>query len=102
MVDLIHGGTIEYPDGHTITLPPNSQRVFGSIWHNGGFIEVLFYEQPQPRQNVSDRIHLLITPAKGKRRGWLMNVEDAIAIIRGLSVAITQALEQDIPVKPPD
>ena len=102
MVDLIHGGTIEYPDGRTITLPPHSQRVFGSIWHNGAFIEVLFYEQPQPSQDASDRIHLLITPAKGKRRGWLMNVEDAIAIIRGLSVAITHAIEQGVPINSPD
>ena len=102
MVDLLRGGIIEYPDGHKVTIPPHSQRVFGSIWHNGAFIEVLFYEQTQPRQDASDRIHLLVTLANGKRNGWLMNVEDAIAIIRGLSVAITQAIEQDIPIKSPD
>jgi hypothetical protein len=99
-IDLKLGGTIELQPGRVIEIPPHSQRVFGELWGNGAFIEVLFYDEPQPDQDPSDRIHLLITQADGKRRGWLMNVEDANSIIGGLSVGIRCALEKRVPCVP--
>jgi len=62
-------------------------------------IEVLVYTEQQSGEDPSDRIHLLIHAGQAQR-GWLMNVEDAVSIIAGLSAAIEQVIVRDIPVKP--
>lgn len=84
-----------------IEIPaPHSQRVYGELWQNGAFIEVLVYEQPQPGEDESDRIHLMITDCDGSRRGWLMNIEDAEAIIKGLRTGIARARVYGVPGYP--
>lgn len=67
---------------------------------NGARIEILYYPDPQPGEDWSDRIHLLITPAGEAPRGWLMNVEDAMTIIHGLSGAVDRAIHDMIPPYP--
>lgn len=74
-----------------LEIPPHSQRVYGELWQNGAFIEVLVYEQPQPGEDDGDRIHLMVTDCDGERRGWLMNVEDAAAIVKGLEIGMARA-----------
>lgn len=80
-----------------LEVPAHSQRVYGELWQNGAFIEVLVYEQPQPGEDVSDRIHLMITDCDGNRRGWLMNVEDATAIVKGLEIGMARARGYGVP-----
>lgn len=99
MPDTRMGGTVKFPDGHCIEIPAHSQRVHGEIWHNGAFIEVLFYQEQQPGKHPSDRIHLMVTDGEGNRSGWLMNTEDAVSIIRGLTTAVQAAIESNIPVR---
>ena len=99
MIDVKLGGSIDFGEGRAIEIQPHSQRVFGEAWGNGAFVEVLFYDEDQPGADPSDRIHLMITPAGGARRGWLMNVEDARAIIAGLTIGIRRAVEADIPAR---
>ena len=93
MVDAREGGTIEFEDGSRIEVPAHSQRVHGDIWHNGAFVEVLFYQEPQPGEDPSDRIHLMVTDRNGDKDGWLMNAEDAVSIIRGLTAALQAAVD---------
>ena len=100
MNDIRLGGTITFPDGRTLDIIPHSQRVALAVWSNGAFVEVLFYEERQAGEDDSDRIHLLITSEGKKPRGWLMNVQDATAIIRGLSIAIDRAIDAGVPMKP--
>ena len=83
-----------------IRIPAHSQRVHLAVWEgNGTWIEVLFYQDRQPDHIHSDRIQLIIHPADGKKRGWIMNIEDAVEIIQGLSTAINKALAANIPVR---
>lgn len=81
-------------------IPSHSERVYGELWSNGAFIEVLVYSQPQPGYDGSDRIHLMVTDCDGKRRGWLMNIEDATAIVTGLQKGIEKVKECGIPERP--
>jgi len=96
-VDLKAGGEVA---GRTI--PAHSERIYLEAWQNGAMVEVLFYEEPPDPAEPSDRIHLVVTPADGESQGWLMNVEDAIGVIRGLSVAVQAAIEAEVPIKPGD
>ena len=98
-MNVREGGYVEFGDGSRIEVPAHSQRVHGDIWHNGCFIEVLFYEEEQPGEHPSDRIQLLVTDSEGIRDGWLMNVDDALSIVRGLVTAIQIAIESDTPVR---
>lgn len=83
-------------------ITQHSQRVYGEIWQNGAFIECLVYQAAQPDCDGNDRIHLLITDATGDRRGWLMNVEDAQAIIKCLERGIEKSNEYGVPHGPMD
>lgn len=83
-----------------MTIPEHSQRVYGELWQNGAFIEILVYEQPQPGEDENDRVHLMITDCDGNRRGWLMNIEDAQAIIKGLGQGIDRARAYGIGDRP--
>jgi len=94
-----NGGTIQFDDGTKIVIAPHSERVWIAVWHNGTTIETLCYSQPQEGNVESDRIHLVITPEGGERIGWLMNIEDAVNIITGLSRAIDKAIDYGIPVR---
>lgn len=98
MEDVQQAITVKLDDGREITLEAHSQRVFGCIWANGAVAEVLFYDEPQPGHDVSDRIHLLITPAGGERRGWLMNIEEAVEVISGLTIGMRKAIETGVPM----
>ena len=98
-IDIRKGGTVNFGEGKVVVVEPHSERVWLEVWGNGTLIEVLCYSQPQIGNVESDRIHLLITPAGGERLGWLMNIEDALAIIGGLSRAASKAIDLDIPVK---
>ncbi len=74
-------------------LPPHSGRVYAEVWQNGSVIETLVYADSQTGEDFSDRIHLMITDQGGVRQGWLMNEEDAIAVIRGLEIGIKKYRE---------
>jgi hypothetical protein len=95
---LQEGGVIMYDDGKEVEIEPHSERVWLEVWHNGTTIETLCYSRWQDGNMESDRIHLVITPDGGERMGWLMNIEDANAIVMGLSRAISRAIELGIPV----
>ena len=68
--------------------------IFTAIWKNGAKIEVVYYSRPLEGEAKNDCIQLLITPAEGETRGWLMNIQDANDIIYGLSKAISVAIEK--------
>lgn len=97
-IDVVNGGDIAFDDGRVVTLKPHSCRVWVEVWNNGTIIETLCYPERQPDSVDSDRIHLLITPESGEEIGWLMNIEDATAIIAGLSRAIGKAIDMGVPV----
>ena len=67
-------------------------------WSTGGKMEFILYEKPIEGEHPSDQLQLLITPTGGERRGWLMNIEDAVTIIRGLSRLVDNALATGKPV----
>ena len=79
-------------------IPPHSERIYLELWPNQA-VEILCYSQPQPGEDNSDRIHLIIHE-DDNRRGWLMNCEDALAVIRGLTAGIAAAVELGIPWGP--
>jgi len=97
--DIRDAIVVDYGNGQKVEIQPHSQRVFLEVWANGA-MEVLFYTEPQPDTDPSDRIHWMITGFDGERRGFLMNVEDTIATIRGLSIGIQCAIEMGVPTKP--
>lgn len=99
-IDIREGITVVWhSDGRTIEIPPHSQRVYLEIWGNG-FIDVLFYAEPQLDEDPSDRIHLMIHGFGGERRGFIMNVQDAICMVHGLSTGIQRAIEEGVPTRP--
>jgi len=69
------------------------QPIFTSIWGNKATIKVFCYDKPLRGEYKNDRIQVLIKPAYGKQRGWLMTAEEAIALIYGLSKAVSLNLE---------
>lgn len=97
--DIREGITVDFGDDRTLEIPPHSQRVYLEMWGNG-FIDVLFYDEPQLGEDPSDRIHLMIHGFDGERRGFIMNVQDAICMVHGLSTAIQRAIEAGVPLKP--
>lgn len=100
MVDLKNGGTVDFGDGTVVEIPPNQHREHLSVFGRTVY-EFLFYPKPLDGEDPSDRIHVIITDLEGNRRGWLMNVEDAIVFIRGLSVCMQKAIEAgDVPFTP--
>jgi hypothetical protein len=88
-LDLKKGGKIKCKDGTILKLKPHSEREYLAYWKgNGACMEVLAYSKKWKGHHKSDRIHLIIQDGAGKRRGWLMNIEDAEHIIEGLVVAM--------------
>ena len=73
------------------------ETLFTSLWGNGATIQVVYYPEGLDGEALSDRLQLVVTPAGGQPRGWLMNVTDATDIIYGLSKGINRALEDGIP-----
>ena len=98
MSTVVEGDLITFDDGTTLNVPPRSDRVFGTIWPNGAFIEVIVYQEPQPNEDPADRIHLMIHPEGQEQRGWIMTIEDALCIIQGLSTGIQEAIRLGIPL----
>lgn len=92
---------IDHGGDSLIVIPAHSQRIFLEVWANGA-MEVLFYDEPQPGEDPSDRIHWLITGFDGEKRGFLLNVEDAVAVISGLSSAVRRAIYTGVPTRPSD
>ena len=99
MIDLKTGGRVELSPGRVVVIPPHSQREFLTVLGRTLY-EFLVYDEVQPGEDPSDRIHLLITDWKGERRGWLMNVEDALILIQGLSTCCRVVMERGLPLGP--
>jgi hypothetical protein len=78
--------------------PKHYKTVFKSVWTNGAEIEVGYYKEPNQDEDPSDRIHLFIKQAGEEKRGWMMNASDAVDIITGLSSAIAECIENDVPM----
>jgi hypothetical protein len=95
MIDLKSGGTTE----RGVCVEPHSQREHIAVLGNSVY-EFLFYEEQQPGQDPSDRIQIIITTADGSKQGWLMNVEDSMIFIRGLSVCVQKAIRAGVPLAP--
>ncbi len=100
MTDLQKGGEVVFPNGWTHTITPDENRIFGKLWGNGAFVEVLVYKEALVDEDESDRIQLLVTPAGCPSRGWLMNAEDAMTIIQGLAIAVSQVINENYPLTP--
>jgi len=98
-MDLKNGGDLKWENGKEIHINPNPNRECLHIAGDSHF-QFLFYPEKLKGEDNSDRIHLLIKPYNSKMRGWLMNIEDAIVIIRGLSICIQKAIENRIPPSP--
>ena len=98
-IDIREGVIIDYGDGREVKIPPHSERIYLEVWRNLA-CEVLFYTEVQPNADPSDRIHLIIHRVDGDRRGFLMNVQDAISVVHGLTTAIQRAIAADISMKP--
>lgn len=69
-------------------------------WGNGSKIEFILHDAPQEGEHPSDRLEMLVKDQSGKQQGWLMNIEDAACIIRGLSRLLDNALAMGIEVGP--
>lgn len=69
-------------------------------WANGARIATVVYLTPVADEDESDRIQLLVTDQDGQQRGWLMNVEDALAMISCLTDAIARVVEERLPLTP--
>ena len=70
-----------------------NQPIFTSVWGNGATIKVFCYDKPLKGEYKNDRIQVLIRPADGKQRGWIMTAEEAVDLIYGLSKAVSLNLE---------
>lgn len=99
MIDLKLGGVVDHGDGRVVKIIPHSQREHLAILGSTVY-EFFFYVEPQPDENPSDRINVIIRESNGKSVNWLMNVEDAIIFIRGLSICIQKAMDVGVPLKP--
>jgi hypothetical protein len=95
MMDLKLGGITDWGT----QVEPHSQREYLAVLGSTVY-EFFFYEQEQPDEDPSDRIHVIITTAAGHKTGWLMNVEDAMIFLRGLSVCVQKAIQAGVPLKP--
>lgn len=71
-------------------------------WGNGSKIEFILYSEPLPGEDKSDQLHMIVTDCDGRQRGWLMNPEDAMTIIRGLSRLVDNAMALDKPYRSED
>jgi hypothetical protein len=95
---LKNGGKVLCKDGSVLKLKPHSEREYLSYWEgNGACMEVLAYSEKLKGCVDSDRIHLRIRDSKGKKQGWLMNIEDAEHIIEGLVVAMRLTGKRGVP-----
>lgn len=72
--------------------------VYSERWRNHAKIEVFFHEQKLTGYDESDRVELVVTTEDGATPSLVMNVEDAIGIIRGLTVGIQCCIQRGIPV----
>jgi hypothetical protein len=95
VIDLKLGGATDWG----VCVEPHSQREHLAVLGSAVY-EFFFYEEEQPDEDPSDRIHVIITTADGHKTGWLMNVQDAMIFIRGLSVCVQKAIEAGVPLTP--
>ena len=98
--DIKKGGRIDWEDGRFIDVPPQEDRIHLSVFPNGVYIEVVYYDEPVDGHDPSDRIHLLWHPEGGDQRGVIMNTVDACTIIHGLAKAVGLCLEDGFPILP--
>lgn len=84
------------------TLTPQGEYLDYSCeeWQNGSKMEFILYAGAQEGEDPSDQLYMKVTDQDGKMQGWLMNVEDAVTIIRGLSRLVDNALATNKPVSP--
>jgi len=94
------GGLLRHEEtGVEVLIPARSDREFIAIYGSTVY-DFIFYEEEQEGEDPSDRIHLLITTADDQRVGGLMNAQDALTIIEGLTVCVQRAIEAGIPLLP--
>ncbi len=74
--------------------------IYDESWRNGVRIEVYFHEQIVEGYDDSDRIELVVTTEDGDRPSLMMNVEDAIGVIRGLAGGIQRVIDVGVSVCP--
>lgn len=99
-MDLKEGGVVTIDDKE-LYIEPCEYRIYGTLWKNGSMIEVLYYPPNSIDEedfHPSDRMHLFITDCNGSKRGWRLNVEDALEIIEGLAKGIKLCLQDRVPV----
>ncbi|MBP8125778.1 MAG: hypothetical protein KAZ26_24225 [Caldilineaceae bacterium] len=81
----------------------NEERILSTtIWGNAASIEMACYDEPLPGEDISDRLHLMIVGSDGNQRGWLMNAQDAVALIRVLAAGIDEVITRGWPMRPLD
>lgn len=82
------------------TLTPKGDFLDYSLeeWKNGSKIEFILYPGAIEGEDPSDQLQMVVVDQDGKMRGWIMNVEDAITIIRGLSRLVDNAIATNKPV----
>jgi len=93
------GGYIIHDDGSRVDIRPHSEREHLAVLGKTVY-EFLFYNSPLDGEDESDRIHILITHHDGEKSGLLLNFEDVIIFMRGLSVCMQKALENNVPFTP--
>jgi len=69
-----------------------------STWGNGATMEFLLYYEPLVGEDPTDRLQMIVTDCDGNKRGWLMNIEDAMVVIRGLSRLVDNAIRLGLSV----
>ncbi len=94
-IDVKHGGVTDWG----VEIEPHSEREYLAILGKTVY-EFLFYTEKLENHDSSDRIHVMVTSADGSKQGWLMNIEDALIFMRGLSICMYKAVQAGIPPKP--
>lgn len=103
----IEGGTITFSDGSSRTIVPHSCRYHLEI-HGMAVYEFFYYAEGYHVDNISDEdidpsdcIQVLLTSFDQEEpNGWLMNVQDALILIKGLSEGCSRAIEDNKPMTP--
>jgi hypothetical protein len=104
--NIREGGKVVFSNGQERIIEPHPCRVHLEIRGMALYDFYYYPEGPQeadPGADTSDVIQMILTAFnQDEPTGWLMNVQDALAIIHGLSTAAGLAIEDGIPVAPVD
>ena len=104
--NIREGGKVIFSNGQERIIEPHPCRVHLEIRGMALYDFYCYPEGPRdtdPDADSSDVIQMILTAFnQDEPTGWLMNVQDALAIIHGLSTAAGLAIEDGIPVAPVD